>query len=231
MIRSLLKDSFSFFKKHLVEISTIVLPIIVPIEIFTALYQYFFVGEEFIFSEQSIPITVSLVAYPIYTSAIIFYISSTTSGEVIYTKALWKLGVKFWLPYVVLNILVGAAVMCGFILLVIPGIALIARYSLSDFELLLSQEKPLDSMKNSWRLTKQYMWVIIGGYTVITLALYSPYQLIAYFFEEPSISYRVLDAVSNMAYSVLGVLYTIFAFRVYEAAKLQHNQSLNQDAP
>jgi len=230
MLKKSLTDSWSFFKIHAVAISIIILPIVAPIDILTALYQYFFTSEEFLFSEQVIPMAISFIAYPIYTVGVIFYIASVISGENIGTKNLWKLGAKFWLPYIILSILVGVVVIFGFILLVIPGVIFTIRYAFSEFDLLLNQSKPLDAMRNSWDITKEYMWVILGGYVVITIALYVPYYLVASLFVESSISYWVLDTVLNIAYSVLGVLYTIFAFRVYEHAKMQHNQSLNQDA-
>ena len=230
MLKKSLTDSWSFFKIHAVAISIIILPIVAPIDILTALYQYFFTSEEFLFSEQVIPMAISFIAYPIYTVGVIFYIASVISGENIGTKTLWKLGAKFWLPYIVLSILVGVVVIFGFILLVIPGVIFTIRYAFSEFDLLLNQSKPLDAMRNSWDITKEYMWVILGGYVVITIALYVPYYLVASLFDESSISYWVLDTVSNIAYSVLGVLYTIFAFRVYEHAKMQHNQSPNQGA-
>ncbi len=230
MLKKSLTDSWSFFKIHAVAISIIILPIVAPIDILTALYQYFFTSEEFLFSEQVIPMAISFIAYPIYTVGVIFYIASVISGENIGTKTLWKLGAKFWLPYIILSILVGVVVIFGFILLVIPGVIFTIRYAFSEFDLLLNQSKPLDAMRNSWDITKEYMWVILGGYVVITIALYVPYYLVASLFVESSISYWVLDTVLNIAYSVLGVLYTIFAFRVYEHAKMQHNQSLNQDA-
>jgi uncharacterized membrane protein len=93
--------------------------------------------------------------------------------------------------------------------------------------LLLNQSKPLDAMKKSWDITKDYMWVILGGYVVITLIFYVPYYLIASFFDEASMAYWLLDTSSNIIYSVLAALYTIFAFRIYEFAKSQHNHAPN----
>lgn len=227
MLKKLLTDSWSFFKSHAVAISIIILPIVVPIDVFTALYQYFLTSEEYVLSEQIVPTVIGFIAYPIYTVGVIFYIASIISGETLGTKTLWKLGAKYWLPYLVLSILVGLAVMFGFVLLIIPGIIFAIRYAFSEFDLLLNQSKPLDAMRNSWDATKEYMWVIFGGYVVITLVFYVPYYLVSSLFEESSISYLMLDTASSIVYSVLGVLYTIFAFRVYEFSKSQHNQSLN----
>ena len=219
MLGKSLTDSWSFFKNHTIALSFIILPIVAPITICNAFYQYFFIGEEFIFSEQYIPMAIDFIAYPIYMIAVIFYISSRISGDKHDTTSLWKLGIKYWQPYIILSIFVSLLVLCGFALLIVPGIILLVRYAFSEFELLLNDKKPLDAMKNSWDATKQYQWVILGGYTLITLALYTPYFMISSLVEEFSISYWVLTTVFDLIISVFSVLYTIFSFRVYEFSR------------
>jgi len=231
MLNKFLMDSWSFFKIHVLAISIIILPIVVPIETLTALYQYFLGSEEFVLSERLIPMVIGFVAYPIYAVGVVFYIASVISGETIDTKTSWRLGIKFWVPYVVMSIFVGVVITFGLFLLVIPGIIFAIRYAFSEFELLLNQNKPLDAMRNSWDVSKDYMWVILGGYIIITFALYAPYYLLAWLIDEASVAYWVLVTIFNIIYSVVAALYTIFAFRVYEFAKSQHNQSLNPDAP
>ena len=186
------------------------------------------------FAEQLIPMFIGFVAYPIYAGGVVFYIASVISGETIDTKTSWKLGARFWVPYTVMSVLIGVAIMFGLILLIIPGVIFAVRYAFSEFDLLLNQSKPLDAMKSSWDITKDYMWVILGGYAMITPVLYGfyvPYYLIASPFDEASAAYWLLDTVANIIYSVLAALYTIFAFRVYQFAKSQHDQALNPDAP
>lgn len=229
MLIQLLTESWLFFKNHIVALSIIILPIVVPIDIFIAMYEYSFSGEEYVFSEHVIPMTIGFIAYPIYAVAVVFYISSIISGEHLDTKLLWKLGLKFWLPYMILSLLVTLALMAGFILLVIPGIILFIRYSFAEFELLFNQSNPIDAMANSWNATREYMWVLFGGILIISIAFYLPYYLIFSLFDESSLFYLVLEVVLNIIYSVLAVLYTIFAFRVYEFAKSQADPSLDFD--
>ena len=231
MLKKSLMDSWSFFKIHALAISTIILPIAAPIEVLISLYQYFLASEEFVFAEQLIPMAIWFVAYPIYSVGVVFYMASVISGETIDIKTSWSLGAKFWLPYIVMNVFIGVAVMFGLFFLIIPGVIFAVRYAFSEFDLLLNKSKPLDAMKNSWDRTKEYMWVILGGYVVITLIFYVPYFIIASLFDETSVAYWLLDTASNIIYSVLGALYTIFAFRVYEFAKSQHNEPLSPNAP
>ncbi len=224
MLWKYLTDSWNFFRNHFLAIGFIILPIVVPIEIFTLICYNFDVKEEFEFSNFAIPMIISFIASPIYKIGVIFYIASIISEKNIDTKTLWKLGVKFWWPYIILILLVGLAVIFGFLFLVIPGIIFAIRYAFAEFDLLLNNSKPIDAIRNSWYLTKDYMWVIIGGYIIISLLLFTPYFLIASLTNEGSIAYMVLDTVSNIIFSVLMVLYTIFTFRVYDFSKLQHNK-------
>ena len=173
--------------------------------------------------------TISFIAYPIYSVGVVFYIASIISGGSYETKTLWKLGVKYWLPYTILITLIVVAIVCGFILFIIPGIIFLGRYAFSEFDLLFNQSKPLTAMKNSWKATKEYIWIILGGFAVITIALYMPYYFIASLLDESNIFYWVLETVLNIVYSILGVLYTIFAFRVYVFADSQYNQPLIQN--
>jgi len=231
MLKKLLVDSWIFFKIHVVALSLIILPIVVPIAIFTAIYQYSFASEESLLPEQIIPMAVSFIAYPIYMIGVVFYIASVVSGEYLGTKTLWKLGVKFYLPYIFLFVLLIFTQIFGYILLIIPGIIFTVRFTFSEFHLLLNKCKPVVAMRNSWETTKEYMWVILGGYAVIAIVLYVPYYLIVSIFDESSIFSLILVTTLSIVFSVLNILYTIFAFRVFELTNMQHNQSLNKDAP
>jgi len=229
MLIKSLKESWSFFKIHSIALSIIILPIAAPVEIFSSIYEYFLNNDEFNFIEQIVPMAVNAITTPIYAIAVIFYMASVITGETLGTKTLWKLGAKFWLPYIIMTAMIIIAVISGFILLIVPGIILIVRFSFSEFDLLLNKSKPLDALKNSWSETKEYMWVIFGGLVLITLALYVPFYLITSIFEGASIFYWVLYTLLNIAYSVLAVLYTIFAFRIYEHTKSQHNKAIKKD--
>lgn len=224
MLKQSLQDSWFFFKNHAIALSIIILPIVVPVEIISVLYQELIAGEEFSWSDQIIPMLISFVAYPVYSVAVIFYIVSAISGERIDTKTLWQLGIKFWLPYFILTAIITVAIIFGLVLLLVPGIILAVRYSFAEFDLLLNKSSPLDAMKSSWNLSKEYMWVILGGLTVITIVLYGPFYLVSVLFDDSSTAFKVFTSVSNMIFAVFYAMYTIFTYRVYELAKAQGSQ-------
>jgi hypothetical protein len=224
MLKQSLHDSWFFFKNHVISLSIIILPIVIPVGIISMLYQELIASAEFSWSDQIITMLISVVAYPIVSIAVIFYIVSAISGEIVNTKTLWQLGIKFWLPYFILTAIITIAIIFGLVLLLVPGIILAVRYSFSEFDLLLNKSSPLDAMKSSWNLTKEYMWVLLGGVTVITIALYGPFYLVSALFDESGTVFKAFTSAINMILAVFDTIYTIFIFRIYELAKSQRSQ-------
>ena len=218
MLNTFLLDSWSFFKIHIVIIAAIILPITIPVEIITTLYQHFSVSEELVLSDLMFPLLVDSIFYPVYTIALIFYISSVVSDKSSDVKALWGLGIKLWLPFMIYSILTGFVITIGLILLIIPGLIYTARYAFAAFYLLLNENSPVDAMKNSWHQTKDYLWIILGGYIVITVLLFTPFYFISQFFTQGSTAMLIFEIITNIIFSVLHAFYTIFSFRVYEHA-------------
>lgn len=221
MLQNLLSDSLRLFRNHYIPIALIVLPIVVPIEILDVIYSNYILDDESGFVEQLPIMFIGYLVYPIYTAGVIFYIASVVVGDAISTKTSWRLGIKYWLPLFMLNVFVGVVIVFGLLLLVIPGILFIARYAFSEFELLLNERRPLDAMKESWETTRKFIWIILGGFLVITIVLVGPYLILANVLEQLELELGILDNFINIIYSVLGSIYLIFSFRVYHLAKEQ----------
>ncbi len=221
MAKKLLADSWTFFTDNVLFISLIVLPIVIPKEIVTELYRHSVNADNSTLFKQLVPLAIELITYPIYSIGVIFYIVSVRSGKRIDTKTAWWLGVKFWLPYAILNILVGLIIFFGLVVFIVPGIIFAIRYAFSGFDLLLNESSPVQAMKNSWRATKAHMGVLFSGYVLLLLALFVPYFFLALIFDFESNSLWGLKITVNIIYSVLSVLFTIFTFHVYELARRQ----------
>ncbi len=224
MLGKSLSDSWAFFRIHGVALAMIVLPIVAPIEILLSLYQGFMVSDEFVLAEQAIPMIVGFLAYPVYSVAVVFYIASVISGQSRSTSELWTQGIRYWQPFIILSLLVTIAVMFGLFLLIIPGVIIAVRVAFAEFELLLNDRKPMDAIKIGWAGTREYMWVILGGYTVITVSIYIPLYFLGAAFDETSGAHGIVTTFINIAYQFLAVFYTIFAFRVYDMARTEANR-------
>ncbi len=231
MLGKSLSDSWAFFRIHGVALAMIVLPIVAPIEILISLYQGFVVSDEFVPAEQAVPMIVSFLAYPVYSVAVVFYIASVISGQSRSTSELWTLGIRYWQPFIILSLLVTIAVMFGLFLLIIPGVIFAVRVAFAEFELLLNDRKPIDAIKIGWAGTREYMWVILGGYAVITVGIYIPLYFLGAAFNEASSVHGIMTTFINIAYQFLAVFYTIFAFRVYDIARTETPRPAGADTP
>ena len=230
MFKKSLQDTWYFFKIHFLPLAAIILPIVVPAEIIRSIYSYYFTGKEFIFMEQIPNIIIGFLTFPVYSVGVIFYISAMIDGRMIDRKTAWMLGIKYWGPYLILWLLIGISVAGGMMLLIIPGIFFGVRYSFSEFDLLLNNTNPLEAMKNSWYLTRKYMFVLLGGFAAIGIVIFLPYYVVLSFFKESNIVLQVfVDTLLSIAHAIMEVLFTIFAFRVYDETRAKNDSVMDQD--
>lgn len=75
-----------------------------------------------------------------------------------------------------LNLLSGLAIIVGFLLLIVPGIYLMARWSAADAALLSEGEGVSAALGESWEMTASHIWPIIGALLVV----YVPVFLISF---------------------------------------------------
>ncbi len=227
MIQPLLLDSWRFFISHLGVFIWIILPILIPVEIFSAIVSSSVTDDTASTSRLFYLRIIDFLVHPVYAGATIFYIASVINGEPIKTQTAWKAAVKFWLPYMMLSILVGVAVISGLFLFIIPGIILAIRLAFAEFELLLNDKPPFEALTNSWESTQPYMWTILGGYIVISVVLFVPYYAVLVFNDSDSTP-SLMGTMSTLIYSILSVFYTIYSFRVYDLARKNKQDSSHQ---
>jgi hypothetical protein len=74
-----------------------------------------------------------------------------------------------------MNILSGLGILLGFVLLVVPGLYLSARWAAASPALLAGDEPATASLGESWRLTEQSVWAIMG----VQLVIFVPVLVVA----------------------------------------------------
>ncbi len=67
-----------------------------------------------------------------------------------------------YLGIVLANLLTGALIMLGFIMLVIPGIIVACRLAFVGFLVMDKKLDPITAVEESWRMTRGYGWTILG---------------------------------------------------------------------
>lgn len=221
MLSTLISDSFVFFRNHFSAIAAIILPIIIPFEIFAALYQHVIASDGYALADQLILMILGLMIYPVYAGGLVFFIVSVLKRDPIDNNTAWRMAWANWSRYLLLTVMVTIAVMFGLSLLIVPGIILGARLAFSEFELLLGGNDPVTAISKSWHLTRDYMWYLAGGFILFTVALYTPYILLEYISSPDSPLYWATSSVLNVLVALFGALYAIFAFRIYDLVKPQ----------
>jgi hypothetical protein len=225
-LQGLLLDSFRFFRNHLVSILLIILPVVLPIELFRTYYVETLPGQEGNLASELPVLFVGLLAYPIYAGGIIFFMASVISGNRLNTTSCWVLGLKYWPPFLVLSIVVGVATGLGFVLFLIPGLIALVRLSFAEFELLLKSHSPPDALRRSWDDTRPYFWLILGGHLVIVAAVFVPYFGLIFVLQDLKVELGIFEVLLDALYPVLSVLFTIFRFRVYDLVNERRNLGL-----
>lgn len=212
-----LLDSWKFFRAHFFILAVIVLAFTVPLEIVSMFYRQLidYEGSYFL---MVLPEVVNVLFYPIYGAAIVFYMASVLDGQRLSVSEAWGLGLKHWASYLVLSVILIIAISFGMALFILPGLFLAAKFAFSEFELLLKNKNPIDSLSSSWQQTEKHLWTLLKGGLVITGVIYLPYMLVIRIVGDLSSYGDLLGSVSRIIESLLMVLYTVFAFRVYDYA-------------
>ncbi len=228
-LQGLLLDSFRFFRNHLFSILLIIVPVVFPIELFRARYADSLAGQESNLASDLPMLALGLLAYPIYAGGIIFFMASIISGDRLNVRSCWLLGLKYWGPFLLLSLLLGAITGLGFVLFIVPGVIALARFSFAEFELLLKGRNPADALRTSWDATRPYFWLILGGYLIIFAAVYVPYFGLIFVLEDLKVELGIFEVLLDTLYAVLSAFFTVFRFRVYDLVNERRNVGLRPE--
>lgn len=151
-----------------------------------------------------------------------------TLGEVL------RRALTLFLPLLAVTLLQGMAVFSGLLLLVIPGLFVLARFSLAVPLIATSTTDPIDAIGKSWRLTEGHSLRIMGfvtlllvGFLLISLGISGLGAAIGVIStvaagqpaEGWGIGRWLFELISAGASAVLGTLYICFNGRLLAALK------------
>ena len=228
MLKQSLLDSWNFFKNHANALFFIVLPIVIPLQLVLAMIfsnpPASVEGAEGLTPEQLAYVFqrmfVEFLFAPIYRIAVVMYLASVIEGNILPRVECWKLGLKYWMPYLALSLIIGMIVATGMMIFILPGIFFAVRLAFAEFDLLFNGSSPLTALKNSFSQTKAHFGVIFRGYVVIFAALFLPYYILS-----GILPYAIASLVSILFSVTLYIAMTVFAYRVYELVKNENTPS------
>ena len=203
-------------------ICLIVLPFALPLNIFSEIYYSHFVTEEpGSFFVNNLPIVVSLLVYPIYTGALIWYFSKVAFEE----SWEWSLreclsaGIRFWPQMLTVSVFCFLLIMLGFFAFIVPGIILIARLAFSELLVVIEGDAPGDAIKKSILLTRPFQVQLILCFLVLLVFLEGP-EWGAVYLVKAYLSGNIFMTVGvETVFSIILKLIDVMFFRFYCLAR------------
>lgn len=217
-ITSILADAYHFFIGNLRQMAGLFLPILL---IVTALEH----GLTATADTASLiwAVLVGLLVYPLYTGALILLLAKRTQHESPTNGQLLRAAFSLWWPLLLVTLMVGVAVIFGFMLLIIPGIWMAVRLAFAEIYLVVEGLTPLAAMRKSHDTTKELFWVILLAVVIV----YVPLIALSFLSEWMMDTYggsSALGIVADTMIAFLGLFVNVVIFRIY----LLHGQNSAQ---
>ena len=204
-----LRDSLYFFKRHLVSIVQLCLPLV----IFEAVLQQVVDRATDPDSFSAASVVVGLLVYPLYTAALILFLDARTRGDAPRNLDLLAMSARLWPRLALLTALNTLLILLGLSLYFLPGLMLMVMLAFAEYLLVLRGMGPLQAMKESLRLTRGHflrillcilcvmgpLWILKGA----SLAIY------------PEPQNALLSLLIDSAHSFLQLFTTVVIFRLF----------------
>ena len=204
-----LRDSLFFFKRHLVSIVQLCLPLVI-VEAFLQQVVDRTTGPE---SFAASSIIVGLVIYPLYTAALILFLDARTRGESPQTRDLLAMAARLWPRFALLTALNTLLILLGLSLYFLPGLWLMVTLAFGEYLLVLRGYGPLQAMKESLRLSRGHFWRIL----LCILCVMTPLWLLkgASLAVYPEPQNPVIAVLIDSAHSFLQLFTSVVLFRLF----------------
>jgi len=218
MFTTSIKDTFSFFKAHWWVLALISMPLVLLSEVIK-----YWVGP---IPVDNTSVNVFLVylaeiilVLSVLQIAVILYIDSAVNGSRISVFDSWSMGINRLVPFVGLSMLTIVPVALGLILLVIPGVIVMARLMLAPYIFLLEGLGAKASLTASWERTKGHFGDLVMGAIVIML----PITLLSRFFvdSDEMLTSSIKVAMVASIETFFGLLLSVYVYRIYCLIKVK----------
>ena len=165
---SVLSDSFYFFGSNAAQIALASFPFL-AIAYAAQLVVTASVDSSY---EKLVSPIVGLLTYPLYTAASILAIAKRSRGEAVVLSRIFNAALRLWWPLFLQCVVLAVVLGVGLLLLVVPGIWLGTRLSLSEIYLVLSERKPLEALRASFQSTKPHFSSILTTLILAAIPLW-----------------------------------------------------------
>ncbi|MFV3406940.1 MULTISPECIES: hypothetical protein [Pseudomonas] len=146
---SVLRDSLYFFRRHLVGILQLCLPLVV-IEALGTQLLYRQLGES---ASPVYGMLVSLLVYPLYSAALILYLDTRSNGQAVPKRDLFARAVQLWPALALLILISSLLIMAGLALFIFPGVWIMVNLVFAEYLLVLRGLPVMQAMRTSASMT------------------------------------------------------------------------------
>ena len=211
----LLKEIFQFFRKNIWPISILTLAIEFPYILIQNIHYFSNTSSEFSNTVGLILLMATLIIYPLSTGAQISLYAMIIQETQIDLKKCVSRSRKH-----LFNLLVGSLIyifltFLGLLLFIVPGIIIAARLSFYCFFIVLDDLKPVDALKKSAQVTKEYAWRLVNSIIIVGFLLVVPLLLTQLFLDQIGLYNLYFGTLVDSLFSILGWLSLILVFRFY----------------
>lgn len=206
---TVLRDSLYFFRRHLVSIAALCLPL-VTLEALCVQLLYGQLGKD---ASMTYGLLVGLLFYPLYSAALILYLDARSDGHEPLKRNLLARALQLWPSFALLVMLSSLLIMFGISLFILPGIWVMTNLVFAEYLLVLRGMAPIAAMRESFQMVRGNFWRIL----VCMLGVMVPLWLfngitLGLLPEEVNPLLELLVSVIN---SFLQLFSTVVLFRLY----------------
>ena len=205
---SILRDSLYFFRRHLVSILQLCLPLVVLEALCTQLL-YRQLGDQ---ASAGYGMLVSLLFYPLYSAALILYMDTRSNGQDIAKRNLFARAVQLWPSLALLILISSLLIMAGLALFIFPGARIMINLVFAEYLLVLRGLPVVQAMRESARMTTGHFMRILVCVVAVLAPLWLLDGLLLMAFPEPQPGVQLaLDSLSGFLQLFSSVvLYRLF---------------------
>lgn len=205
---SVLRDSLYFFRRHLMNIIQLCLPLVAAEALCTQLL-YRQLGDE---ASPAYGMLVSLLFYPLYSAALILYMDTRSNGQDIAKRNLFARAVQLWPALALLILISSLLIMAGLALFIFPGVWIMINLVFAEYLLVLRGLPVVQAMRESARMTTGHFMRILICMLAVLAPLWLLDGLLLMAFPEPQPGVQLaLDSLSGFLQLFSSVvLYRLF---------------------
>lgn len=173
-VGAILREAWEFYREHLLLILALVATIWIPCELFSSYMDFHVIGEDNF--RQSFKLQQFLENFfgIIATAAVISVVLKGMRGQPSGYLASMEDGFLYWGKMWWMRFVQGFLLVCLFILLIIPGIYYLVRWSLAEAVVVSEGISGMKALRRSAELTHGHFWPIVWLGTVLMLFFLLP---------------------------------------------------------